>query len=121
MSKETPTGIQPFDLDKLARGEAWAIVTTDEGKAVAGRLDVELMWVDSGPPAVPSKTAAATRKNRARRALREFWVSQYTAEGLTNAEIAQRLVDKGLMRADANKAGRRRVVAALRSTGRRRT
>ena len=40
--------VEPFDLARLASGEAYAFVTTPDGRVLAGALNTEEMLVPSG-------------------------------------------------------------------------
>jgi hypothetical protein len=94
---ETPLTIAPFDLDRVASGEALVLVELIDGRLVLAKLtDSERMYVPGDRVEIPA-TRNATRAKTAAKGHAMLLVGGMTGQGRSEDEIINALVRAGLL------------------------
>ncbi len=91
--------VEPFDLARLAAGEALAVVYLEDGSRVEGRLDTTWMIVPLEPPRIVSPLARAKLAAKRAHFERVMTAGQLAAAGLGDPEIVAEMMRLGLLAA----------------------
>lgn len=93
----TPLRAEPFDIDRISAGEAFAEIVTPGGQSRIGRLNLAEMYVPIGPPTRVPRTEEAQRAKDTRHTVALMTVGGMTALGRTDGAIIDALNAAGLL------------------------
>lgn len=99
----TPVRLEPFDLERLARGEALAGITTTDGRFLIGRLYTDEMFVVDGPPVEVRATQAAEDARRTGRTLAMLLAGGTRVLGRSEDESIADLIAAGFLDSDRDR------------------